>query len=89
MQEAEGNVEHAIAVVVVAAGSAGAGQGVVQLDLEACMVEDEMRRMGLADLAVVEEVVVRRHHTAESGNARHVHTQHVLGRKLVLVLRLE
>jgi hypothetical protein len=75
--------------VVVAAGSAGAGLGVVQLDLEAYMAEGEMRRMGLVDLAVVEEVAVHRHHTAESGNGRHVHTQHVLERKLVLVLRLE
>lgn len=88
MQEAEGNVEHAIAVVV-AAGSAGAGLGVAQLDLGACMAEDEMQRMGLADPAVVEEVAVHRHHTAESGNAHHVHTQHVLERKPVLVLRLE
>jgi hypothetical protein len=85
---AEGNEEHEIAVAV-AADNADAVPDVVQLDLGACIVEDEMRRMGLVDLAVVEEVVVHMHHTAEFGYAGRVRTQHALGRKLVLVLRLE
>jgi hypothetical protein len=48
-----------------------------------------MQRMGLAGLAVVEEVAVHRHRTAGSGYVLHVHRQHGLARKLGFVLRLE
>lgn len=45
--------------------------------------------MGLADLAVVEEVAVHRHHrVADLASADRAHTRHELGRKPASELRL-
>jgi hypothetical protein len=88
VQAAGGNEGHGPATAV-AAGSVGAVLGVVQLGWEACTVGVEMQRMGLAGLAVVEEAVVHRHHTAVSECAGLVRTRHAPEQKLALVLRLE
>lgn len=48
-----------------------------------------MRHMGLADLAAVEEVAVRMHHTAaDLASAGRVRIRRELGRKLVFELIL-